>query len=321
MHEANFSVRIQAITFEATDVCSYILKSTDGSALPSFEPGAHIDVEMANGLERSYSLSSTGQDGTYRLTIARDAKSSGGSKYLHEQVRPGDIVNISNPRNNFPLDEKAERSVFISGGIGVTPFIPMAHRLNELSRPWRIHFCVRTRDRAALIDELAVLADAGHGELIPNFDEEPGGRMLDLSEVIEQLGPQDHVYCCGPIPMLDAFRSACAAHGIDEARVHFEYFSSANERATGGGFDVILAKSGITLRVDEGNTILQTVLSAGIDVPYSCEDGVCGACETAVLDGIPDHRDVILSDREKKAGKSMMICCSGSKSPSLTLDR
>lgn len=321
MTEPTFPVRVNAINFEAKDVYSFLLARPGGQPLPAFEPGAHIDMHLGNGLMRSYSLSNS-DDGrsAYRLTIARDANSKGGSAYLHQSVRPGDIVEISAPRNNFPLNETADLSIFIAGGIGVTPFLPMAARLNLIGKPWRLHYCVRTRDRAGLLAEVEALAAGGRGELVPNFDEEPGGVMLDLGAVARGLGDRDHVYCCGPVGMLDAFRKACGDQGVGEDRVHFEYFSSANASATGGGYDLVLAKSGRTVRVQEGQTPLKALLAAGIDMSYSCEDGVCGACETRVIDGIPDHRDMILTDREKQENRSMMVCCSGSKTPTLTLD-
>jgi vanillate O-demethylase ferredoxin subunit len=321
MHEASIRVRVQSISFEAKDVWSFVLSALDGAPLPPFEPGAHIDVEIAPGLERSYSLSSTKVDGSYRITVAKDANSTGGSKHLHEQMRPGMIINISLPRNNFELAEDAPLSVFIAGGIGVTPFLPMAARLNARSRAWRMHYCVRTKDRAGLLQELMTLASEGEGTVLPNFDEEPGGAMLDLNRVIGALGPHDHVYCCGPAGMLDAFRKACKAHDFADEQVHFEYFSSTTEAATEGGYEVVLAKSGLTLKVAPGQTILHAMLAAGVDVPYSCEDGICGTCETTVLAGTPDHRDMILSERERQRGNRMMICCSGSKTATITLDR
>jgi tetrachlorobenzoquinone reductase len=320
MTEPVFPVRVVTTQYEATAILSYVLASLDGKPLPPFEAGSHIDVHLAFGMMRSYSLSNDASDGRYRLTVARDANTKGGSVFMHQNVHAGDTIEISLPRNNFPLFEDAGLSVFIAGGIGVTPFVPMAIRLNALSRPWRLHYCVRTRDRAALLSELHQLADAGPGELLPNFDEEAGGAMLDLRAVLGGLGPKDHIYCCGPVAMLNAFRSTAEALGIPDERVHFEYFSSAHQSASGGGYDLILAKSNRTLRVEEGQTPLKALLAAGIQVSYSCEDGVCGACETRVLDGVPDHRDMILTDKERAEGKSMMVCCSGAKTPSLTLD-
>lgn len=320
MTEPVFPVRVVSTHYEATDILSFVLANVDGTSLPPFEPGSHVDVHLANDMMRSYSLSNDGRTGRYRLTVARDANSKGGSIFFHENVRAGDIIEISHPRNNFQLFEGARQSVLIAGGIGVTPFLPMCSRLNALSLPWRLHYCVRTRDRAGLLAEFQELADAGVGEVLPNFDEEPGGTMLDLRTVLSELGQDDHIYCCGPLGMLNAFRSTAEDLSIPAERFHFEYFSSDAESATGGGYDLILAKRQRTIRVEEGQTPLKALLAADIEVPYSCEDGICGACETHVLDGIPDHRDMILTEKERAEGRTMMICCSGSKSPSLTLD-
>ncbi len=320
MTEPVHPVRILNIQWEATDVFSFVLETLTGTALSRFDPGAHVDIRLPNGLMRSYSLSHERDDGRYRITVARDPNSSGGSALLTKQLRPGDVIDISDARNNFPLFEAAPLSVFIAGGIGVTPFLSMLQRLNAHNRAWRLHYCVRTRDRAALLEELEALAEQGAGEVLLNVDHEPGAKMLDLHSVIGALGPLDHVYCCGPTGMLDAFRGGCAAASISEERVHFEYFKSNVEAASEGGFDVVLARSGKTIRIAGGQTILQALLADGFDIPYSCEEGVCGSCETAVLSGEPDHRDLILTEAERAAGRTMMVCCSGSKGPVLTLD-
>lgn len=318
MTEPVHSVRIRSVHWEATDVYSFVFETLDGIPLPAFEPGAHIDVQLANGLMRSYSLSQARTDGRYRITVARDANSGGGSSFLAERARPGDRIDIGEARNTFPLCETATRSVFIAGGIGVTPFLTMMDRLNTLGLPWTLHYCIRTRDRAALLAEIEALSAAGAGTVELTVDQEPGATMLDLGGVIDRLGPQDHVYCCGPTGMLDAFRRV--SQGLPDERVHFEYFKSNVTPASEGGFDVVLARTGRTVRIAEGQTILQALLAIGIDIPYSCEEGVCGSCETAVLAGEPEHRDLILSNAERAAGQTMMVCCSGAKSPSLTLD-
>ena len=305
----------------ATDTLSYVLRPLDGSDLPLVEPGAHVDVHLTGDLMRSYSLSNgLGDDGTYRLTVARDVKSKGGSVFMHDKLRVGQTIEISEPRNNFALDESAALSLFFAGGIGVTPFLPMMRRLNELGRPWRIHYSVRTPDRAALLREIEELAAQGAGEVLPNYDEVPGGKMLDLKALIGAAASGTHVYCCGPVGMLDAFRKSAELVGLSAERVHYEYFSSNVESATEGGYVVVLAKSGTEVAVPAGQSILHAVNAAGGNVPFSCEDGVCGACETKVLEGIPDHRDMILTDIERTANKTMMVCCSGSKSARLVLD-
>lgn len=321
MSEPAFPARIIAIRYEATDVLSFVLKPIDPARISPVDPGSHIDVHLPNGMDRSYSLSNnSGDERSYRLTVARDLKSRGGSTYMHDGMRVGQIVNISGPRNNFVLAEDAPLTVFVAGGIGVTPFIPMMVRLNVCSRKWRIHYSVRTRDRAALLQEIEQLAAVGHGEVLPNFDGEPDGVMLDLKALIAGVPAGTHLYCCGPTGMLNAFREGCDSASIDSARIHFEYFQSEAVSATEGGFVVVLQKSGKSVTVAPGQTILQALTSIGVTVPFSCMEGMCGACETRIVAGIADHRDMILSDRERADNKSMMVCCSGSKSPTLTLD-
>lgn len=321
MSEPVFPVRLLQIRYEATDICSFVLGKLDGEDLPLVEPGAHVDVHLGNNLMRSYSLSNgMGDAGLYRLTVARDANSKGGSTFMHDRLRAGQTLQISAPRNNFALDEQADLSVFIAGGIGVTPYLPMMCRLNAIGKRWRLHYSVRTPDRAALLPEIEALAAGGAGEVCPNYDEVPGGAMLNLPALLAALSEGAHVYCCGPSGMLDAFRRGADTAGIPAERVHFEYFSSNVESATGGGFTIVMAKSGQEVVVPAGQTILHAVNDAGANVPYSCEEGVCGACETRVIEGTPDHRDMILSESERAESKTMMICCSGSKSARLVLD-
>lgn len=310
---------MQLIQFEGSDVLSFHLKGLEGD-LPSWTPGAHIDVHLPNGMVRSYSLSNVeaGQD-MYRITVQRDPNSRGGSTAMHEQIRCGQVLQISPPRNNFPLEERSDSSVFIAGGIGVTPFLPMLSRLNKLACRWTLYYSVRTPDRAAHLEELQSLAAQGCGTVEMNFDGLPGGQMLNLRGLIAGVPMSGHVYCCGPEGMLNAFRANAQAR-LPEAQVHFEYFSSHVVAAATGGFTVTLAKSGREVHVKPGKTILHALRESGIEVAYSCEEGVCGACETRVLNGKPDHRDMILSERERLESKTMMICCSGSLSDRLVLD-
>jgi len=318
MNSTLLKVRVQGIRYEAVDIISLGLRTLEGE-LPVWTPGSHVDVHLANGLVRSYSLSNlkTG-DEEYRLTVQRDPATRGGSKSMHDNLRVGQVLEISPPRNNFPLCESAVGTVFIAGGIGVTPFLSMAQRLNEIRRPWTMYYSVRSPDRAAHLDELQTVAAAAQGRFEMNFDGLPGGKMLDLRALLDSLSRDTHVYCCGPEGMLNAYRAA-AAEVFPSEQVHYEYFSVTVDAAA-GGYIVSLARSGKEVRVNEGETLLKALLAAGVKVPYSCEEGVCGACETRVLSGTPDHRDMILSDREHAEGKTMMICCSGSKSERLVID-
>jgi vanillate O-demethylase ferredoxin subunit len=316
---SEYEVRVRTIRHEAEDVLSLELAAYGANALPAATAGAHIDLHLPNGLVRSYSLlDASGATSTYRIAVYRDPRTRGGSQYVHEALRPGELLRISAPRNHFELAEDAANSLFIAGGIGVTPFCAMALRLNALDRPWTLIYCAQTRERAAFLSELEALAAVSRGTLVTNFDGEPGGALLDIAAVIGAAPAETHFYCCGPEGMLTAYRKAAA--GVPGERVHFEYFAADTDTATEGGFDVVLARSGQRVNVPPGNTILGALQAAGLSLPFSCQQGICGACETAVVAGRPDHRDMLLSDAERAAGKTMMICCSGALSDELVLD-
>lgn len=303
---------------EADEVVSLELTPYDG-ALPEIEAGSHIDIHLGNGLVRSYSLmNGPGDRDCYRVGVFRAPDSAGGSAYIHDRLRVGQLLRIDAPRNNFALEETADHSVFLAGGIGVTPFLAMAATLNGKGKPWTLYYNCRSRSRAAFLDRLEGLAAEGRGRLVNHFDDEAQGRLPDIAGIISSSAPGTHFYCCGPSGMLAAFRAVCA--DLPPSQVHFEYFSSDAEVASDGGFDVVLGRSGRRINVPPGNTILEALTAAGVSVPYSCQQGICGACEVKVLSGVPDHRDMILDDAERASNKVMMICCSGSLSGELIID-
>ncbi len=318
---STLQVRVRAITWEAEGILGFELVAlVQGALLPPFDAGSHIDIHLpGSSLMRSYSvLNSALERERYCIAVNRDAASRGGSKALHEAIRPGQVLSISAPRNNFPLNEAAAGTVLIAGGIGITPILSMARRLCTLGKPWRLHYAARTAAQAAFVPVLRAMA-AQHGAALEIvFDREPGGRMLDLGAIVASLGAAEHVYCCGPLPMLEAFELATAA--LPRERVHVEYFAAKEAAATAGGYVIKLAKTGRQLQVNPGQTILDCLNAAGMDPPYSCREGICGTCEVVVLDGVPDHRDLVLSDSERAQNNRMMICCSGAQSASLTLD-
>jgi ferredoxin-NADP reductase len=315
------SVRVIAIRYEAAGISSFVLRRVDGLPFPAVDPGAHIEIRLPIGSTRSFSLSNgRGDQGDYRLTVARDARSTGGSVFMHDNIKVGDIFTITGPRNNFVLVRDAAQSIFIAGGIGVTPFVPMLAALNESGRAWKLIYFAKTRDRAALLTEIEGLAAAGHGEVACNFTGEPGGRIFDIDRILAAMCPGAHVYCCGPIGMLDSFRVNAERHRIAPERVHFEYFGSDVELSSEGGFTVVLQRSGREVIVQAGQTILEAIEAIGIEVPHSCMEGICGSCETKIISGVPDHRDMVYTERQRKETKTMMICCSGAKSERLVLD-
>lgn len=312
-------MRVRSITWEAQGVLALELVAVDGAELPPFTAGAHVDLYLPNGLVRSYSICSDQEERhRYVIGVNRDANSRGGSRYLHEILRAGDTLTISPPRNNFPLNEGAAESLLISGGIGITPLLAMIRRLEKLDRSWRLYYCSRTRKSAAFLSELRALSGDRPDRITYNYDGDRGGTLLDLAAVVGSAGADTHLYCCGPLPMLEAFERATSLR--PPATVHVEYFAAKDTPSLEGGFEVELAQSDVTLNVPVGKSILDTLLDAGILVPHSCMEGVCGSCETRVLSGIPDHRDLILNKEEKAANKTMMICCSGSKGNRLVLD-
>jgi ferredoxin-NADP reductase len=307
-------LRIKSATWEAPNIVSYELRPLEGEELPAFTAGAHIDITLPNGLVRSYSLvNSQSECHRYVIVVQKDRASRGGSKWVHENFRAGDIVTVNGPRNNFALNEIVEKSIFIAGGIGITPILSMIERLSALGRDWQLIYCSRKRSGTAFLESLEKKPQVRF-----NFDEEAGSEMLDIAAVVKTAPANGHIYCCGPLPMLEAFEEA--TKDLSRERVHVEYFTAKEPPAVEGGFQIVLAKSGRKFTVQPGKTILDTLLDAGIDAPYSCTQGVCGTCETKVLEGVPDHRDLVLTEEEHATNKTMMICCSGSKSDKLVLD-
>ncbi|SEB18802.1 PDR/VanB family oxidoreductase [Variovorax sp. YR216] len=302
---------------EAEGIVSYEFVSAGDAPLPAFTAGAHIDLQLPGGLQRSYSLvNDPGDRHHYVIAVDRAADSRGGSAWMHSMPRPGDRLASSVPINDFPLYEDAPLSIFIAGGIGVTPFMAMAARLNTLGRAWRLHYAVRSRQRAAYVQELSTLDRSGTSVNLYCTSEDMG--RPDIVAIVCDAPAGSHLYCCGPNGMLDTFTTACA--GLAPQRVHLERFSASQEAATAGGYEVRLARSGKTLGVEAGKTLLDTLLDAGVPIQYACSQGVCGTCSTPVLEGTPDHRDDYLSNEEKAANQAIMVCCSGSLTPRLVLD-
>jgi ferredoxin-NADP reductase len=311
------ALKLQQLRLQASDIVSFEFVAADGAALPAFTAGAHIDLHLPGGLVRSYSLvNDPAERHRYVVAVDKAADGRGGSAWMHSVPRPGDRFEATAPANDFPLYEDAPLSIFIAGGIGITPFVSMAARLNALGRPWRLHYAVRSPARAAYAREVEALDATGSGVDI-RYSSEGLGRM-DIAAIVRDAPAGAHVYCCGPNGMLDTFTAACAA--IAPQRVHLERFAASQAAATGGGYEVVLHRTGRTLAVNDGKTLLDTLLDAGVDVQYSCSQGICGTCCTPVLEGQPDHRDDYLTAEEKQAGKAMMVCCSGSLTPRLVLD-
>ena len=319
MQVSNQQLLVRAMRLEAQDVLSLELASASGAPLAPFTAGAHIDLHLPDGLVRSYSLTNSDAcNDKYMLAVYREPQSKGGSHFVHTRLRVGDMLTVSGPRSLFSVADDGERHVLFAGGIGITPILSMIARLERLGRDWTLYYCAQTAAKAAFRVELGALSERFPGKVIFNFDREPGGRPLDIAAKVAAEPAHVHFYCCGPKGMLEAFRAACV--GRAPSHVHFEYFAADTHAATERKFELVLARSGTRMIVPEGTTILKVLQDRGISVPYSCEQGICGACETSVVKGVPDHRDQILGDEERAAGATMMICCSGSRSDELVLD-
>jgi tetrachlorobenzoquinone reductase len=311
-------VRLKSITLEAEGINSYRLEPVAGGLLPAFSAGAHITCHLPASMVRSYSLLNE-QDvrDAYVIAVRNDPQGQGGSRHIHENWRVGDTIAIGAPRSNFALVEETRHSLLIAGGIGITPILSMVRRLNRLGRSWQLHYAARSRREAAFLDRLEGLASAA-GRAQVTLHGEPGARRLDIPSVVSGAGPDTHLYCCGPARMMHAFEEATKSR--PRGNIHVEHFSAVEAPAAEGSYEVVLERSRRTIKVKPGKTLLNTLLEEGVDVQFSCTQGVCGTCETRVLSGTPDHRDLFLSSEERAANKTIMVCCSGSRSPTLVLD-
>lgn len=290
------------------------LVAADGRPLPPAEPGAHIDVHVPGGFVRQYSLCAAAKaGGTYTVAVKKDEMGRGGSVAMHRAIENGTIIGISEPRNFFPLHEGDHSSLFVAGGIGITPIRMMIAALQEKGRPWELHYCARSPEHAAFHDELAGL---GSGRVHTYFSETP---LLDAGALLAGPPEGTHLYCCGPEGLMRAVETAAAHWPADQ--VHFEWFTAPlHDREPAQAFEVELKRSGLVLAVPVDKSILQVLRANGIEAASTCEEGVCGSCETRVLAGEPDHRDVLLSPEEKAANKTMMICVSRARGGRLILD-
>jgi vanillate monooxygenase ferredoxin subunit len=314
------TLRVLSRTVEAEGICGFELASPDGAALPPFTAGAHLDVHLPGGLTRQYSLCSDPADThRYRIAVLREAASRGGSAAMHEQVHAGGLLATSLPRNSFPLADGATRHLLLAGGIGVTPLLSMARHLARTGADFHLHYATRSAARTAFAAELAAVPWAQRVSV--HHDDGAPAQRLDLPRVLAAPGAGHHLYVCGPTGFIDAVRAEARAQGWPDARVHVEFFGAAPVvAAEGGGFEVMLARTGRVVPVPADRTVVQALAAAGVAVPTSCEQGVCGTCLTRVIDGQPDHRDLYLTPEEQAAGDQFLPCCSRAKSPRLVLD-
>jgi ferredoxin-NADP reductase len=312
--ERALELRVVEKAAASEGVVTLTLARPDGGRLPDWAPGAHVDLILPNGDTRQYSLCGDRWDAhTYRVGVLREPAGRGGSAYVHDELRPGDLVGVGGPRNNFPL-VPGERYLFVAGGIGITPLLPMIRQADLLGADWTLVYGGRTRASMAFLAELEA-----YGERVHVVPQDEFG-LIDLPRWLAEPDPATKVYCCGPGPLLDAVERGCS--GWPEHALRTERFVAREQGAPARSapFDVELARTGRTVTVTPDVSVLDAVGRAGVEVLSSCRQGTCGTCETDVLDGVPDHRDSILDDAERAAGDCMFVCVSRSLGDRLVLD-
>lgn len=320
MNASLLRVRVARKAREAQDICTFKLVAADGQALPSFDAGSHIDVHLPNGLTRQYSLcNDPAQADHYLIGVLRECASRGGSAALHDGVQEGDLLEISRPRNHFPLATQAQRSLLLAGGIGVTPILCMAEHLAATGQAFAMHYCTRSPERMAFRARIEGAPFAGRVWL--HFDDGPSEQRLDLEALLANPQAGTHVYVCGPKGFMDWVLARAQAHDWPVDQVHHEYFAApVTSHDSDAPFELQLARSGRVIAVPSGVTALRALADAGVELATSCEQGVCGTCMTGVLHGVPDHRDLVLSAQEREANDRFLPCCSRAKSRRLVLD-
>ena len=314
-------VYVTKVTDEAESIRSYELIAAEGGALPDFAAGAHTVVNLPNGMARQYSLTGdAGERQRYLIAVQREAKGRGGSRWIYDNLREGDNLEISSPVNHFALAEEAERHLLIAGGIGITPILAMARSLERAGADYNLVYCARRPARAAFRNLL--LSPPFHDRVSFVYDEEEGPQRLDLAALLSAQPLGTHAYCCGPAGMIRAFRQA-ASHW-PSGRVHFELFAADPEAphlsTVDRAFTVEIASTGQRFTIPPGRSILAVLSGHGLEVPKLCESGYCGSCLTGVLEGVPEHRDTVQSDADRAAGTYIALCCSRAKSDLLVLD-
>lgn len=289
-----------------------------GGRLPPFEAGAHVDVQISPGLVRQYSLCGNPADThVYRLGVLLEPASRGGSASIHASFHAGSRISIGSPRNLFPLAAGARRSILIGGGIGITPILAMAHHLHNTMQDFELHYCARTPEKAGFLSELQ---EAGFRERVRlHFDDGPEPQRFDAARDLPQPAGGVHLYVCGPESFMNWIIATAQRLGYPDAQNHREYFKTSVDHS-GEAFDVLLSRSNRRVTVGAESSIVAALADSGVRVTTSCEEGICGTCLCTVLSGVPDHRDVYLTDEEKAANDQMLLCCSRSKTPQLVLD-
>ncbi|MEM5344850.1 PDR/VanB family oxidoreductase [Paraburkholderia azotifigens] len=322
MQAHSFKVRVDAVRDEAHGVRSFVISRLDGQPFDAYEPGAHIDVTSPAGVTRQYSLCGDPDcRGSHLFAVKKEAQSRGGSRSLHDDVRIGTELSIGAPRNLFRLVEEASTHVLIGAGIGITPLLSMAYRLIKMNARFELHYFARSAEHAAFLPLLSRAPFDAHVKL--HFGVEPDALETELAACLASVPQGAHVYTCGPVPFMDRVVAAGEARLPADA-IHLERFSADPQPVASGTslatFDVQLASTGQTVRVDSTNSIVEALAAIGIEVGTSCGEGVCGTCMVDVVSGEPEHRDHCLSKAERASNSVICCCVSRSRSPVLVLD-
>lgn len=316
------AVRVASKRQAADAVCVLELESTDGSPLPTYTPGAHIDLHLPGGVTRQYSLSAYRVTPlSYQVAVLREPASRGGSQAVHEKLNEGDTLKISTPRNLFELHEDAAPALLLAGGIGITPLLCMAEVLVAHGREFELHYCGRSKSRMAFLERLTALGQPGQTHI--HTDDGDAQQRLDIQAVLRRHARDTHLYICGPAGFIDAMIDQAAAAGWPADQIHFERFSMEGVSKGNGierAFEVQLASTGARIAVGTDESVVEALARHGIEIETSCEQGICGTCLTGVIAGEPDHRDMYLSEADRNRNDQFLPCCSRSKGPLLVLD-
>jgi ferredoxin-NADP reductase len=319
--DARFDLTVTEVRQETQLIRAIRLARPHDEPLPSWAAGAHIKVHLPQGDERSYSLVNASVEAcanthprSYLLGVRLEQPSQGGSAYMHA-LKPGDVIAASAPSNNFPLEATTQPVILLAGGIGVTPLVSMAAELAARTHPFRFYYAGRARDQLAFLPAIENLV----GEKLAIHADDASG-LFDVAGLMRSLKDDEPLYCCGPLPMIELAIATAKQLGWSDGRLHFEIFTAATPRAGDQAFVVVLKSTGESFHIPAGKSILDVLIAAGKDPMHDCKRGDCGICQVGVIEGVPDHRDFILSDSEKAAGKMMQICVSRSKTPRLVLD-
>ena len=316
-----YDVVVKKRHVQGQNVAVLEFESIDATRLPKIEAGSHIDVHLPNGLVRQYSICQDPRhEGVFRLGILKDPASRGGSESAFNDLQDGMHLQVSEPKNLFPL-VKAKHSVLIGGGIGITPILCMAERLAAIGADFELHYCSRSKERTAFLRRIQSSSFAERVHL--HFDDEATEQRLNTAAVLSNPDVGTHMYVCGPKGFMDHVMSTARDQHWSDTHIHCEYFAGAVTSASGhtqSSFEIRLASNGRVISVQPDQSIATALAAHGVEVPVSCEQGVCGTCVTRVLAGVPDHRDLYFTDEEKARNDQMTVCCSRAHSAQLVLD-